>query len=38
MFIAKAVYGLTENTVVTHVSAASDVKKVDDIPLFLPEK
>ena len=38
MFIAKAVYGLTENTVVTHVSAASETKKVDDIPLFLPEK
>lgn len=38
MFIAKAVYGLTENTVVTHVSAASETKNIDDIPLFLPEK
>lgn len=38
IFIAKAVYGLTENTVVTHVSAAAETKNIDDIPLFLPEK
>lgn len=38
MFIAKAVYGLTENTVITHVSAAAETKNIDDIPLFLPEK
>lgn len=35
MFIAKSVYGLTENSIVTHVSASEIKKTVDDIPLFL---
>lgn len=34
MFIAKSIYGVVENTVVTHVSAASDNKNVLDIPCF----
>lgn len=38
MFIAKSVYGLSENTIVTHVSAAEIKKSADDIPLFLNDK
>ena len=37
MFIAKSVYGLTENTVVTHVSAKENTLIADDIPLFIAE-
>ena len=38
MFIAKSIYGIVENTVVTHVSATENNKSVDDIPLFIEEK
>ena len=38
MFIAKSIYGVVENTVVTHVSATENNKSVDDIPLFIEEK
>lgn len=38
MFIAKSVYGLSENTIVTHVSATEIKKSADDIPLFLDDK
>lgn len=38
MFIAKSIYGVVENTVVTHVSAKEINKSVDDIPLFIEEK
>lgn len=38
MFIAKTVYGLTENSIVTHVSAAQVEKTADDIPIFLDDK
>lgn len=34
IFIAKSVYGLSENSIITHISAASNVKKIDDIPVF----
>lgn len=37
MFIAKSVYGLTENTVVTHVSAKENTLNADDIPFFITE-
>lgn len=38
MFIAKSIYGIVENTVITHVSAAENTKNIDDIPLFIEEK
>lgn len=38
MFIAKSIYGIVENTVITHVSAAETTKNIDDIPLFIEEK
>ena len=34
IFLLKARYGYTENSIVTHVSAASDNKNVLDIPCF----
>ena len=34
MFIAKSIYGLTENTVITHVSANEIKRNLDDIPTF----
>ena len=38
MFIAKAVYGLTENTVVTHVSRSDNDISINDLPLFIENK
>lgn len=38
MFIAKSIYGIVENTVVTHVSASDHGRNIDDIPLFIEEK
>lgn len=38
MFIAKAVYGLTENTVVTHVSKSDNTLSVNDLPLYIENK
>lgn len=38
MFIAKSIYGIVENTVITHVSAVDSTKTINDIPMFIENK
>ena len=37
MFIAKAVYGLSENTIITHVSKSDNDISINDLPLFIAD-